>query len=463
MTTTERANPHTGAGTGASAQLAGFIAHAVVPPQVRKVTRRYVLDWLGSALGGSAMHPPTIVREVVEELSGREQASILGSRLRSTAPLAALANGAASHVLEMDDLDRGSVYHPAAPTVAAALALGEAEGIDGDAFLDAVAIGYEVGIRVGEALGVTHYERWHTTGTAGTLGAAAAAARILGLDERAALHALGSAGTMTAGLWEFLADGAMSKQLHPAKGAHDGILAAMLARRGFTGASRILEGPKGLLAAMSRDALPERLTDGLSAEQQRWRVENVSYKVHASCRHTHPAVDAALALRERPGFALDDVERIHVRVYRAALGLLEGVEPTTPYAAKFSLPFCVAAALRFGELGLGRFTDETVADEETLALADRISFAPDPELDRLYPAAWPSILEATLKSGETVVERIDHPKGDPETNVGNADLAAKFVMITGGILEESRAQHVAEGILDGSIASPAEIAAAVSL
>ncbi|MGE3962404.1 MAG: MmgE/PrpD family protein [Dehalococcoidia bacterium] len=462
MTTTEpRAT--TAAPDGAStAALAAFVAHAAVPDAVRGVTRRYVLDWLGSAIGGSTMQPPTIVREVIEELGGREQATVFGSAARTSAPLAALANAAASHVLEMDDLDRGSVYHPAAPTVAAALALGESEGIDGDTFLDAVAVGYEVGIRVGEALGETHYDHWHTTGTAGTLGAAAAAARLLGLDERATRDALGSAGTMTAGLWEFLADGAMSKQLHPGKAAHDGILAALLARRGFTGASKILEGPKGLLAAMTDDARPERLTDGLSIEQPHWRVEGVSFKVHASCRHTHPAVDAALALRARDGFDLAAVDRIHVRVYRAALGLLEGVEPTTPYAAKFSLPFCVAAALRFGELGLTRFTDETVADAETLALADRITFAPDEELSALYPARWPSILEATLASGQTLVERVDQPRGDPDTGVTNEDLVTKFVMLTGGQVEPDRARELGHNILEGPAWSPARLAEALT-
>lgn len=433
---------------GASARLAEFIVGAAVPEGVRGVARRYVLDWLGSALGGGVMQPPRIVQQVVEDLGGGDHATVLGSGSRTSAPLAALANAAASHVLEMDDVDRASVYHPGAPTVAAALALGEQLDTDGDTLLDAVAIGYEVGIRIGEALGSEHYEKWHTTGTAGTFGAVAAAARILGLNEGETLHALGSAGTMTAGLWEFLADGAMSKQLHPAKAAHDGILAALLARRGFTGASRILEGQKGVLAAMSKDdRQPERLTDGLSLEMQRWRVEQVSFKVHASCRHTHPAVDAALALRARGTVALEDIERIHVRIYRQGLGLLEGVEPTTPYAAKFSLPYCVAHALRFGALGLDAFTDTTIEDAATLDLASRITFEPDPALDALYPAAWPSILEATLRDGTTVVERIDHPRGDPETDVTNDELAAKFAMLTSGILDDSRAREVASAIL----------------
>lgn len=443
---------------GATRRLAQFVAGARVPEDVRATTRRYVLDWLGSTLAGGEMRPPSIVREVVAELGGAPVATVLADGTRTSAPLAALANAAASHVLEMDDLDRGSVSHPGAPVVAAALALGEAEGVDGDAFLDAVAVGYEVCIRVGEALGTTHYDYWHTTGTAGTLGAAAAAARLLRLDEEGTTQALGSAGTTAAGLWEFLADGAMSKQLHPAKAAHDGILAALLARRGFTAASRVLEGPKGVLAAMSRNSSPAPLTDGLADEQAHWRIGNVSFKFHACCRHIHPAADAVLALRE-DGLRAEDVESVHVRIYSQGLALLDGVEPTTPYAAKFSLPFAVAAALRFGDLGLQRFTDDSIVDAETLALAERITFAPDPELDALYPAAWPSIATARLRDGGERVARIDHPRGDPEAGVTGNDLSAKFVMLTGGILGEERARSVAAEVLDGTPApSPARIA-----
>ncbi len=447
---------------GATRRLAQFVSGARVPDDVRAVSRRYVLDWLGSALGGGSMQPPSIVRAVVEELGGAPRATLLATGERTSAPLAALANAAASHVLEMDDLDRGSISHPGAPVVAAALALGEAEGADGDALLDAVAVGYEVCVRVGEALGTSHYDFWHTTGTAGTLGAAAAAARLLRLDEEATVAALGSAGTSAAGLWEFLADGAMSKQLHPGKAAHDGILAALLARRGFTAATRILEGPKGLLAAMSREPHPEALTDGLAEEQPNWRIANVSFKFHACCRHIHPAADAVLALRE-DGLRPEDVDSIHVRVYSQGLDLLDGVEPISPWAAKFSLPFAVASALRFGDLGLGRFTEETITDAETLALAERITFAPDPDLDRLFPAAWPSIATARLRDGSERTARIDHPRGDPEAGVSGADLADKFVMLTSALLGEERAGSVAAEVLEASPApSPTRIAQMVT-
>jgi 2-methylcitrate dehydratase PrpD len=433
-----------------TAALAQWVATARVPEATRRVTRRYLLDWLGSALGGGELLPPTMVRDVVRDLGGHPQATILATGERTSAPLAALANGAAAHVLEMDDLDRESISHPGAPIVAAALAVAEREGSSGDALLDAIAVGYEASIRVGEALGTTHYEYWHTTSTAGVIGAAAAAARLGGLDSEATLRTLGSAGTMAAGLWEFLADGAMSKQLHPGKAAHDGVLAALLGARGFTGATRILEGPKGVLAAMSQAPEADRITRGLSAEgMARWRIETVSFKVHASCRHTHSAVDGALAIRRRREFAIDDIERVDVRIYTQALGLLEGMEPTTPYAAKFSLPFCVAAALRHGDLAPQRFTDEAIADTKTLALADRIGFAPDTTLDALYPSAWPAVVALTLRNGERIEERVDHPAGDPESGITERDVAEKFVALTDGLLAGHGAE-VASRILDGA-------------
>jgi len=446
-----------------SATLARFVAEATVPADVRRTARRYLLDWLGSAHAGGELEPPRMVQAVAEELGGTPQATVLASGERSSAPLAALVNAAASHVLEMDDLDRASISHPGAPVIAAALAVGERDGASGEELLDAIAIGYEAMIRIGEALGPAHYEHWHMTGTAGTFGAAAAASRLARLDADATLMALGSAGTMTAGLWEFLADGAMSKQLHPAKAAHDGVLAALLAARGFTAATRILEGPKGLFAAMAPNGDPGAIVAGLDPRMSAWRIGGVSFKVHASCRHTHPAVDAVLALREQHGLRPDDVERISVRIYAQALGLLEGMEPTTSYAAKFSLPYCVAAALAHGDLTPQRFSEQAIAEAKVLALAGRISFAPDPELDELYPAAWPSVVTVTTRDGRTIEQRVEHPAGDPENGLTDEDVAAKFATIAGPLLN-GRAHEIAREVLAGEPAPDArQIARAIAL
>ena len=277
---------------------------------------------------------------------------------------------------------------------------------------------------------------------------------------------------MSAGLWEFLADGAMSKQLHPAKAAHDGLLAALLAAQGFTAATRILEGPKGMLAAMSRDPQPQRLTEGLTEglgdgsgeTMERWRIEGVSMKVHASCRHTHAAVDAALELRERNALRPDAIARVEVRTYAQGLELLDGMEPVTPYAAKFSLPFCVAAALVHGELSPARFTEQEIAAEETLALASRVTYAADPAFDARYPREWPSLVRVTTTGGETYEAQVDHPSGDPERALTDDDVAAKFRSLTAGRLGDAAAAEVARLVLHAQPPpDPAALAASVAL
>ncbi len=432
--------------TAPSATLARFVAEASVPADVRHTARRYLLDWLGSALAGGELEPAQMVQAVAEELGGTPHATVLASGAQTSAPLAALVNAAASHVLEMDDLDRASISHPGAPVIAAALARSEHDGATGAELLDAIAIGYEVMTRIGEALGPAHYEHWHITGTAGTFGAATASSRLAKLDTHTTLMALGSAGTMTAGLWEFLTDGAMSKQLHPAKAAHDGVLATLLAARGFTGATRILEGPKGLFAAMAPGGDPESIVAELDPYMTAWRIGGVSFKVHASCRHTHSAVDAALALRKNHRLRPDEVEQIEVLIYGQALGLLEGMEPTTPYAAKFSLPYCVAVALVHGDLASNRFSDQAITETEVLALSKRISFAPDPNLDALYPAAWPSVVTITTTDGRVLEHRIDHPTGDPENGLSDGDITEKFAAIAGPLLD-GRAYEIAHEVL----------------
>ena len=222
---------------------------------------------------------------------------------RASAPAAAFANGVASHILELDDIHKGSTVHAAAPIIPAALAVAEREHADGRAFLAAVTIGYEAAFRIGEAVNPSHYYFFHPTGTVATFGAAAAAGSLLKLTAEQMLNALGSAGTQAAGLWEFNADGAMSKHLHPGKAAMNGVLAADLARVGFTGATRILEGDAWLLPGdergpVSHQTAPHydasRITDGLGV---RWKIGENGYKLYSCCGHTHTAVDCALEIR----------------------------------------------------------------------------------------------------------------------------------------------------------------------
>ena len=297
----------------------------------------FVLDTLANAL--AARHSPQ--GQILRDWHARRP-SDTGRR--------AFLFGALAHILEMDDLHRESVTHPGCVVVPAAWAMAAQNGSDGRDFLKAVLAGYEAVCRVGNAVGRAHYKVWHNTGTCGPYGAAMAAARLLELREEPTVWALGNAGTQSAGLWQFLEDGAMSKHLHAGRAAEAGLLAAELAARGFTGPAQILEGAKGFFAAACPDAQPERV---LAAPEAPWQLRLTSIKPWPSCRHTHPAIEAALALHGR--VAVDAIASIRIETYQAALALCDHAAPSSEYEAKFSLHHCVAAALSDGAVTLGSF------------------------------------------------------------------------------------------------------------
>jgi 2-methylcitrate dehydratase PrpD len=416
-----------------------------LPPSVVDHAKYYTLDWLGSAIAGTVTEPGRMLLAHARAQAG-QGATVIGLGEQRNAGLAALTNGGLSHIVEMDDLDRASVVHPAAPILPAALAVAEREGATGLDFLTAVVLGYEVAIRIGEAVGKTHYRIWHNTATCGIFGATAAAGWLLGLSSEQMTWALGNAGTMSSGLWEFNADGAMSKHLHAGRAASSGVLAADLARQGFTGARHILEGERGFFIATSQDAEPERVVKGLKQGMETYKISGVSIKPHASCRHTHPAIDAALALRQQPGFALDQIAQVQVETYQAALDLTDNPQPTTPYAAKFSLYYCVACALARGRVRLDDFRSEALEDEAVRRLMAKMSVGLSEELDSYYPQEWPARVRVALADGRQLIQLVKVPKGDPENPLTQAELEEKFRLLIAGTGYEEMADVLIEGV-----------------
>lgn len=431
-----------------------------LPPETLDVARTYVLDWLGSALAGTATGPGRTLLAHAGARSGGP-CSIVGGGT-AAAEVAALVNGGLSHIVEMDDLHRASVVHPGAVVIPAALAVAEAEGADGSAFLSAVVAGYEVAIRVGEAVGKAHYRYFHNTSTCGVFGAAAAAAWLMELDRERTVWSLGSAGTQASGLWEFNADGSMSKHLHTGRAASAGVLAAALASGGLTGARRILEGERGLFAATAPDASPGHVIAGLpepgaeeatpgngageTSSTAAFRIAGVSLKPHASCRHTHAPVDAALILRERlggPGAgavtgsdetvetvetleSFESLDSVEIDTYSAALELCDTPDPRTPYEARFSLQYCVASALLRGRVGLTEFTPESIDDPVVRRWLPRVECRADPEIEAAYPDEWRCRVRLVRSSGEPVEAAVDAPRGDPENPLSAQEIESKF-------------------------------------
>ncbi len=394
-----------------------------ISPQLINVTNGYILDWLGSALAGQNSSPgKMLLQYAVAQPDG--PCRVIGTDLMRSVEVAALINGGLSHIVEMDDLDRGSVLHPATVVIPAALAVAERIRAKGHDFLAAVVAGYEVAIRIGEAVGKQHYFYFHNTSTCGVFGAAAAAGHLLGLSAEQLVWALGNAGTQSAGLWEFNKEGAMSKHLHAGRAAASGVLAADLAAQGFTGARTMLEGERGFFAATAPDAQPERVYEGLGDKKTPLKICGVSIKPHASCRHTHPAIDAALALR--PSIASRTIEHIQIEAYQAALDLCDNPNPNTSYAAKFSLHYCVASALQRGNAGLSDFLPEIIAEPNIRDLLAKTTVELSPEFEKKYPIEWPARVQITLDDGEVLKATINNPKGDPENALSYAELEAKF-------------------------------------
>ena len=417
--------------TRALAAALANVRYADLPSQVIDDAQRSVIDWLGSALAGALEPPARIAQGVAAALGHCNDATVFAAG-RSSAAGAALANGVASHILELDDIHKQSTVHAAAPIIPAALAVAEREHCDGRSFLLAVVVGYEAALRIGEAVNPSHYRYWHPTGTAATFGAAAAAASILGANADQMLHALGSAGTQAAGLWEFNADGAMSKHLHPGKAAFNGVLAADLALAGFTGASRILEGQRGFFQAMSDSFDASRITDGLGTH---WKISENCFKVHACCGHTHTAIDNAIEIRGERALKNDDalasVTEIAIDTYGPGFDIVQEMNPRTPYQAKFSLAYCAAVALLEGRVGLeqfsaDRFCADGVRDPAIAGLLQRTRVSVADDLSAKYPAAWPARLRIRLNDGTELARSSDYPRGNPENPVTSLELEEKF-------------------------------------
>ena len=411
----------------ALAHFAATLRFEDIPAPVLRRTEDLFLDWLGSALAGKGARPVESIARFMESMGPLEGPSEILIHRRGSSPLVAAAiNAAASHFAEQDDVHNGSVFHPAAVVFPPALAVAQALGLGGRDLLRASVVGYEVGIRVGEFLGRSHYRVFHTTGTAGTIAAAAAVGSLLGLTPAQMQHAFGSAGTQSAGLWEFLRDAADSKQLHTAHAAAAGLTAAYLAHDGFTGAHRIFDGARGLAAGMSSDADPTRLDDRLGS---RWALSETSFKFHASCRHTHPAADALQQLMREHRLGADAVQRVTAQVHQGAIDVLGPVtDPQTVHQGKFSMGTVLGLIATRGHAGLAEFDADYKADA-VVAFRDKVQMVLDPEVDAAYPARWIGKVLVHTTDGRSFSGRVDEPKGDPGNTLSRAEIEAKAVRL----------------------------------
>lgn len=413
-----------------SAELAKFaseLKYSDIPESVRLRCEDLFLDTMASILAGSTARAVKSMAKYATLMGPSDGKSEDFVNRRLTSPVfAAMVNAAAAHVVEQDDVHNGSVFHPAAVVFPPALAVAQAIGASGEEFITASVVGYEVGIRVGEFLGRSHYKIFHTTGTAGTVAAAVTVGRLLKLNPEQMLHAIGSAGTTASGLWEFLRDAADSKQLHTAHAASAGLTAAYLAQDGFTGARRILEGVQGMAAGMSTDADPARLTDRLGV---RWALPETSFKYHASCRHTHPAADALQFAMKQHGLKADDIASVVTHVHQGAIDVLGPVtDPQTVHQSKFSMGTVLALIALRNSADLAGF-DQALKDGAVAAFRDKVTMELDEEVDTAYPQRWIGKVTVKTKDGRSLTGRVDEPKGDPGNTLSRPEIEEKTMRL----------------------------------
>jgi len=409
------------------AAFAATLRFEDIPPPVVRRAEDLLLDWFASALAGKGARPVETIERFASRMGPADGPSeVLVSRRRTTPLFAAMVNAAASHFAEQDDVHNGSVFHPAAVVFPPALAVAQDLGSSGRELLTAAVAGYEVGIRVGEFLGRSHYRVFHTTGTAGTIAAAAAVGRLLKLTPEQMLNAFGSAGTQAAGLWEFLRDAADSKQLHTAHAAASGLTAAWLAHDGFTGAQHILEGAQGMAAGMSQDADAAKLTDRLG---QRWALAETSFKFHASCRHTHPAADALLQVVREHGLQPEQISSVTAFVHQGAIDVLGPVvDPRTVHQAKFSMGTVLALVATHGHAGMTEF-DGYFNAAPIAAFREKVKMQLDEEVDSAYPQRWIGKVVVETVDGRRLPGRVDEPKGDPGNTLSREELEQKALRL----------------------------------
>ena len=411
-----------------------------LPDDVAERTRDATLDLLGVALAGLETTAARIVRGLAAEAGGRPEATVLGARERLPACQAALANGTAGHGIDLDDGHRLAAGHPGVTVIPAALAAAEVGDATGTDFLVAVTAGYEVFIRLASFMNPDHLGRgFHTTGTVGPLGAAMAAGLLLGLDASGLAHALGAAASQGAGLLQVLHEGAMLKPLHAGRAAQSGLLAARYAARGGQAPRQALEGSDGYLRALSGHEGSPDLAD-LGPPRA---IMGAYYKLHAACRHVHPAVDAVLDLFGRDGLVPAQVVQVHVGTHQVAERLTGRPGRVADVGgARFSLPFAVALAALRGSVGPEQFTPATLADEELWRFAERVRVVADPDLTARYPAERGAVVTLRLADGAERSARVVHPRGEPENPVSPEELAAKFLVNARPVLGDDRANQV---------------------
>ncbi len=392
--------------------------------------KRALIDWHAAAYPGAIVPPATLLEKALfDELDHGNSYLLLGRK--ATPRAAALINGTAAHSAEFDDIFREGIYHPGAPTIAAARALAESNSAAGLSLLRAVVVGYEISTRIGAAMGRAHYRYWHNTGTIGCFGAAAAAAEVLQLTRSQFAHALATVATFAAGLQQAFRMVSMSKPLHAGRAAEAGVTAALAAREVVTGSLDVMEGEAGFGRAMADGPDWQRAVSTLGRD---FHIARMTFKNHGCCGHTFAAIDGALELKKKMKLDVADIERVEVATYKAALDVAGYENPRTAAEARFSLKYVVATGLTHGNVRLAAFDDSRINDEKTTSLMKRIAVSVDPELDAAFPGKRAARVAIQAHGGRREEMLQPTRKGDPDMPLSDAEVDDKFLELASPVI-----------------------------
>ncbi|MDP7651071.1 MAG: MmgE/PrpD family protein [Rhodospirillales bacterium] len=425
--------------------LVGLTFTSLPAPAV-DAAKTFTLDLLGCGLGAVATTEVRIAVEHVRELGGKEECSVVGFPLQTSCQQAAFANSLIAHVLELDDTHRGSITHIGAPVIPAALAMAERQETDGRTFLTAVVVGYEAALRVANAVQPSHWRMGFLgMGPCGTLGAAAAAAHCLGLDADGLANAFGLAGVQAAGINSSIyAEGDMGKRLVPSRAAANGTVAAMLAAKGFTGTTDILEGKFGFCDVFSNEHDLSRITEGLGED---FEILHTSLKPYSCCRYYHAPIDGLSDILNSEDVKVTDIAAIWVRTYDIAVtDRPHRIKPKSVFDAQMSMPFSLAVAAFKGKIDEGDITEKSLDDPALQALAAKVTVEADAAMTAAFPADWPADVRVETTDGRNFERHVAQPKGEPEAPMSPAEVEAKFLGLATEAMPKTQARSIIETV-----------------
>ncbi len=435
--------------------LARFLVnhrYADIPEKVRHEGARSFLNWVGCAVGASRHETVENALAALSEFSGPREATVLGRGDKLDVMLAALMNGTTSHTFDFDDTHLKTVIHPSGPVASAILALSERKALNGKDFLHAFILGVEAECRIGNAVYPSHYDvGWHITATTGVFGAAAAAGRVLGLNEQQMTWALGIAATQSSGVREMF--GTMCKPFHPGNAARNGLLAALLASKNFTSSDQGIEGRRGFANVLATARNYDEITEKLG---QTWEISLNTYKPYACGIVEHPAIDGCIQLRNEHKLKGDEIEAIALKVHPLVLELTGKKTPQTGLEGKFSVYHSSAVAVIHGAAGEEEYSDAVVRDPKVIALRDKVAATVDKAMheDQVH-------VTIKLKNGKSLEKYVEHCVGSLGKPMSDADLEAKFRAFCTGILSKSESDKLIRLCWDiGKLDNAAEVARA---